>query len=173
MATLFQTTTILCLDPCHSLLITACHVFLPATPSSGPRCNQYHLSECNSLIQARPMRVQQPPNWHDCPGMGCNLSYWIIISSVTQSCPTLCGPMNRSMPGLPVHHQLLESTQPMSIESVMPSNHLILCRSLLLLPPVLASIRVFSNESALHIRWPKEFQLQHQSFQWTSRNDLL
>ena len=43
----------------------------------------------------------------------------------------------------------------MSIESVTPSNHLILCRPLLLLPPVFPSIRVFSNESALHIRWPK------------------
>ena len=42
-----------------------------------------------------------------------------------------------------------------SIESVIPSNHLILCRTLLLLPPILPSIRVFSNESALHIRWPK------------------
>ena len=56
--------------------------------------------------------------------------------------------------------------KPMSIESVMPSNHLILCRPLLLLPSVFPSIRVFSNESALHIRWPVlEFQLQHQSFQ--------
>ena len=63
--------------------------------------------------------------------------------------------MNRSTPGLPVHHQLLESTKPMSIESVMPSNHLILCRPLLLLPSVFPSIRVFSNESALCIRWPK------------------
>ena len=45
--------------------------------------------------------------------------------------------------------------KPMSIESVMPSNHLILCRPLLLLPSILPSIRVFSNESALHIRWPK------------------
>ena len=53
------------------------------------------------------------------------------------------------MPGLPVHHQL-----PESIESVIPSNHLILC--LLLLPPsIFPSIRVFSNESVLHIRWPK------------------
>ena len=63
--------------------------------------------------------------------------------------------MNRSMPGLPVHHQLLESTQPMSIKSVMPSSHLILCRPLLLLPPVPPSIRVFSNESTLRMRWPK------------------
>ena len=63
--------------------------------------------------------------------------------------------MNLSMPGLPVHHQLPQSTQPMSIESVMPSNHLILCRPLLLLPSIFPSIRVFSNESALHMRWPK------------------
>ena len=55
----------------------------------------------------------------------------------------------------------------MSIESVMPSNHLILCCPFLLLPSVCPSIRVFSNESTLHIRWPKvwELQLQHQSLQ--------
>ena len=59
--------------------------------------------------------------------------------------------MNRSTPGLPVHHQL----PLMSIESVMPSSHLILCRPLLLLPPIAPSIRVFSNESTLRMRWPK------------------
>ena len=63
--------------------------------------------------------------------------------------------MNRSTPGLPVHHQLLEFTQLMSIESVMPSSHLILCCPLLLLPPIPPSIRVFSNESSLRMRWPK------------------
>ena len=77
------------------------------------------------------------------------------FSSVTWSCLTLCNPMDSSTPGLPVHHQLPESTKPMSIESVMPSNHLILCHPLLLLPSIFPSIRVFSNESALHIRWPK------------------
>ena len=77
------------------------------------------------------------------------------FSSVVQLCPTLCDPMNHSTPGLPVHHQLPESTQPMSIESVMPSNHLILCCPLLLLPPIPPSIRVFSNESALRMRCPK------------------
>ena len=79
------------------------------------------------------------------------------FSSVAQSCLTLCNPMNHSTPGLPVHHQLPESTKPMSIESVMPSNHLILCRHhpLLLVPSIFPSIRVFSNESALHIMWPK------------------
>src|SRR5574337_957120 len=63
--------------------------------------------------------------------------------------------MDRSMPGLPVHHQLPESTKPMSIELVMPSNHLILCHPLLLLPSIFPNIRVFSDESALRIRWPK------------------
>ena len=65
--------------------------------------------------------------------------------------------MNCSTPGLPVHHQLLEFTQLMSIESVMSSNHLILYRPLLLLPSVFPNIRVFSNESALRIRWPKDW----------------
>ena len=62
----------------------------------------------------------------------------------------------------------------MSIESVMPSNYLILCRPLLLLPSIFSTIRVCSNESALRIRWPKywEFQLQHQSFQWIFRTDF-
>ena len=73
------------------------------------------------------------------------------VSSVTQSYLTLCDPMDCSMPGLPVHHQL----KLMSIESVMPSKHLILCRPLLLLPSIFPSIRLFTNESVLRIRWPK------------------
>ena len=76
------------------------------------------------------------------------------FSSVVQSCPTLCDPMNRSMPGLPVHHQLLEFTQTHVHLSVIPSSHLILCHPLLL-PSIFPIIRVFSNESALRIRWPK------------------
>ena len=79
----------------------------------------------------------------------------VQFSSVTQSCPTPCDPVNCSMPGLPVHHQLPESLKLMSIETVMPSNHLILCGPLLLLPPIPPSIRVFSNKSSLPIRWPK------------------
>ena len=77
------------------------------------------------------------------------------VQLTSQSCLTVCDPMNCSTPGLSVHHQLLESTQTLSIVLVMPSNHLILCHLLLLLPSVFPSIRVFSNESALHIRWPK------------------
>ena len=76
----------------------------------------------------------------------------VQFSLVAQSCPTLCNPMNRSMPGLPVHHYLPEF---MSIESVMPSSHLILCHPLFLLPPIPPSIRGFSNESTLCMRWPK------------------
>ena len=79
----------------------------------------------------------------------------IQFSSVAQLCPTLCDPMNCSMPGHLVHHQLWSSPKLMSIESVIASNHLILCRPLLLLPSVFPSIKVFSNESALRIRWPK------------------
>ena len=64
-------------------------------------------------------------------------------------------PTDCSTPGLPVHHQLLEFTQPMSIESVRPSNYLILCHPLLLLPSIFPSISIFSNQSALCIRSPK------------------
>ena len=79
----------------------------------------------------------------------------VQFSSVAQSCPTPCSPMNCSTPSFPVHHQLPEFLKFMSIKLVMPSSHLILCRPLLLLPPISPSIRVFSNESTLCIRWPK------------------
>ena len=84
----------------------------------------------------------------------------------------LCNPMDCDTPGFPVHHQLLKL---MSIELVMPSNHLTLCCLLLLLPSIFPSIRVFPSESVFSIRWPKywEFQLQHQSFQLIFRIDLL
>ena len=77
--------------------------------------------------------------------------------SVAQSCLTLCDPMNRSIPGLPVHHQLPECIKLMSLEFVMPSSHLILCCPLLFLPPIPPSIRVFSSESTLHMQWPKNW----------------
>ena len=75
------------------------------------------------------------------------------IRSVAQLCLTLFDPMNPSTPGLPVHHQ--SSLRLTSIESVMPSSHHILCCPLLLLPLIPPSIRVFSNESTLRMRWPK------------------
>ena len=86
----------------------------------------------------------------------CCLSIFICqFSSVAQLCPTLCDRMDCSMPGLPVHHQLPEFTQTHAHWSVMPSNHLILCRSLLLPTSIFPIIRVFSDGSVLHIRWPK------------------
>ena len=72
------------------------------------------------------------------------------FSSVAQSCPTLCA----RQASLSITNSW-SSRKLTSIESVMPSSHLILCRPLLLLPPIPSSIRVFSNESTLHIRWPK------------------
>ena len=83
----------------------------------------------------------------------------IQFSSVCQSCPTLCKSMNCSMSGLPVHHQIPEFTQTHVHQVGDASNHLILCRPLLLLPPIPPSIRVFSNESTLCMRWPKYWSI--------------
>ena len=78
----------------------------------------------------------------------------VQFSSVAQSCLTLCDPMNHSTPGLPITNSR-SSLRLTSIESVMPSSHLILCRPLLLLLPIPPSIRVFPNESTLRMRWLK------------------
>ena len=75
--------------------------------------------------------------------------------SITLSCQTLRDPTNCSTSGFPVLHYLPRLLKLMFIESVMPSNHLILCLPLLLLPSIIPSIRVFSNELTLPIRWPK------------------
>ena len=77
------------------------------------------------------------------------------FSSVAQSCPTLCDPMNCSKPGLPVHHQLLEFTKThvhQIGDAIQPSHPLSSPSPLAPIPP---SIRVFSNESTLRMRWPK------------------
>ena len=87
--------------------------------------------------------------------LNSNRSCMNQFSSVTKLCPTLYDPMNCSTPSLPVITNSQSSLRLMSIESVMPSSHLLLCRPFLLLPPILPSIRVFSNESTLHMRWPK------------------
>ena len=79
----------------------------------------------------------------------------VQFSSVAQSCPTPCNPMNHSTPGLPVRHQLPEFTQThvhLVSDAIQPSHSL---SSRLLLPPIPPSIRAFSNESTLHMRWPK------------------
>ena len=83
----------------------------------------------------------------------------IQFSSVAKSCPTLCDPMNRSTPAsLPVTNSW-SPPKPVSIELMVSSNHLILYRPLLLPPSTFPSIRVFSNESVLHIKWPKYWSL--------------
>ena len=84
----------------------------------------------------------------------------VHFSSVAQSCLTLFDPMDCSMPGLPVHHQLPEFTQTHVHRAVMPSKHLILCHPLLLLPWTFPSMRVFSNESVLPIRWPEYWRFR-------------
>ena len=92
------------------------------------------------------------------------------IKSVTVSIvsPSICHPMDCSTPAFPLHHQLLEPLKLISIVSVMPSNHLILCRPLLLLPSVFPRIRVFSSESVLRIRWPKYWNF---SFNFSPSNE--
>ena len=104
------------------------------------------------------------------PGISVNICAYVIdlsifllaektkidISSVAQLYLALCKPMDCSMPGFPVHHQLPELTQThVHRVLVMPSNHLILCHPLLFLPSIFPSIKVFSSELALCIRWPK------------------
>ena len=97
------------------------------------------------------------------------VKFWLVLlllyqfSSVSQSCPTVCNSMDCSTPGFPFHHQLPELLKFMSTKSVMPSNHLIPRRPLLLPPSIFPTIRFFSNESALHIRWPKYWSFSFSS----------
>ena len=91
-----------------------------------------------------------PENWPFFRS-GSNEISSVQFSLVTQSCPTLCNPMNRSLSNT----NSRSSRKLTSIESVMPSSRLIFRHPLLLLPPIPPSIRVFSNESTLRMRWPK------------------
>ena len=92
----------------------------------------------------------------------------IQFSSVAQSCLTLCNPINCSMPVFPVLHKLLDLAQTHVIESVIPSNHLILCCPLLLCLQFFSASGVFFNELALGIRWPKYWSF---SFSTSSSNE--
>ena len=108
-----------------------------------------------------------------------NTKYLILLlvqfSSVIQSCPTLCDSMNRSTPGIPIHHQLLESTQTHVhwVSDAIQACHPLLSPS----PPTLNLSQhqvLFKCVSSLHqVAKILEFLLQHQSFQWTPRTDLL
>ena len=111
---------------------------------------------CQARVQpqlqgaVKPCILWHPRNWQ-CLLHACST---ISSCSVTKLCPTLCDPMDCSIPGFPVLHYLSVCSNS-SIESVMPSNYLIFCHLPLLLPTIFPSIKVFSNESALRIRWPK------------------
>ena len=98
------------------------------------------------------MNCNMPGSSHTQP-MDCGTPGSVHFSSVAQSYPTLCDPMNRQASLSITNSRSLPKL--MSIELVIPSSHLILCRPLHLLPPNPPSIRVFSNESTLHMRWPK------------------
>ena len=95
--------------------------------------------------------------WNDTQRIIFKIKKQLQFSSVTQSCPTLCDPMNYSMPGLPVHHQLPEFTQTHvhQVGDAIQPGITDFCLPLLLLPPIPPSIRVFSNESTLLMRWPE------------------
>ena len=103
--------------------------------------------------------IVSPSTFHKLIGLDAMiLAFWMFsfqFSSVAQSCLTLCDPMNHNTPGLPSITNSQSLPKPMCIEFVIPSNHLILYHPLLLLPSIFPSIRVFSNASALHIRWPE------------------
>ena len=117
----------------------------------GPGLEPWHLNELLEITEpSHPVTCEETSTWRT-----HQFTTSVQFSSVAQLCPTLCDPMNHSTPGLPVHHQLPEFTQTLSIESIMPSSHLILYRPLLLLPPIPPSIRVFSNKSTFCMRWPK------------------
>ena len=95
------------------------------------------------------------------------------FSSVIQSCLTLCDPMDCSMPGLPIHQQLLEFNQTHVHWVCDASSHLIFCFPLLLPPSIFPSNRVFSNESALRIRWPKYWSFSFNISPFNERSGLI
>ena len=124
----------------------------------------------DSQIRA-PHSVLSPKRSSQLPPKCCTVQF----SSVAQSCPTPCNPMNRSTPGLPVHHQLLEFTQThvhWVDDAIQPSYPLS--------SPSPPALNLSQHQG--HFKWVSpshqvskglEFQLQHQSFQWTPRTDLL
>ena len=143
--------------------------------------DRYHLSSFNHKFK-QSLKSASDLIYHHCRQQQQCLSltkgtppFLHQFSSVAQSCPTLCHPMDCSTPGLPVHHQLLESTQTHVHwvgDAIQPS-HPLLSPS----PPTFNLSQhqgLFKWVSSLHqVAKVLEFQLQHQSFQWTPRNDHL
>ena len=105
-----------------------------------------------SVLWEREYQSKRQRRWHLTADPRCWTSY---SCSVTKSCPTLCDPMDCSTPGFPSFTIFWSLLQLTSIELVILSNHLIFCHPLLFLPSIFPSIRVFSNELALRIKWPK------------------
>ena len=124
---------------CHFLLQG---VFPTQRPNPGPRL----VSRC-CPVQATGLLIKGAS---DFPGL-----VLVVVQSLSRI--QLCDPTDCSTPGLPAFTISQSLLRLLSIESVVPSNCLILCRPLLLLPSIFPSIRVFSNELALHIRWPKDW----------------
>ena len=117
---------------------------LSVNPWMKIKWNNLIADEASFSSSDRPSQTQHSLNSKPC---------WCYL--VIHSCPTLCAFMNCSMPGFPVPHHSWSLPEFKSIRSVMPSSHLILWYPLLLLPSIFPSIRNFSKQSTVYIRWPK------------------
>ena len=122
-------------------------------PHHLPEFAQVHVHCISDAVQpSHPLTPSSPSQFSPSSETFPMITYLDQFSSVAQSCPIVCDPVDCSPPGLPVHHQLLELIQThvhWASDAIQPRH------PLLLLPSILLSIRVFSNESALRIRWPK------------------
>ena len=141
-----QVSHLLCIPASHGIF----HIHNSGNAGDKSRCIPQHQLTRGGHT-ADPVHLDVEPRFW----VSRSLLGHVQFSSVTQSCPSLCDSMDCSTPDFPMHHHLPELAQFMSIESVMSSNHLILCHPLLLPSIFFPSIRISSNESVLHIRWPK------------------
>ena len=146
-------------SPDQNTGLGCCSLLQGIFPTQGsnpglPHCRQilYQLSHKGSPFICYHSVTHQAPLFMEFSRQ----EYWSgSVSSVAQSCQTLCDPMDCSMPGFPIHHQFPELAQTYIHQAGDAFNHLILCRPLLLLLSIFPSIRVFSSESVLCIRWTK------------------
>ena len=135
---------------CHFLLQNQLYEYSHPLPLNLPSTPPHHPSRPSQSTEPSSLRntaaSHSPSIWHMVVFSSGHLlsCVWLSVTPWTAACQASLSITNSRSP-----------PKSMSIESVMPSNHLILCRPLLLLPSIFSSIRVFSNESALHIRWPK------------------
>ena len=138
---------------CHPAISSSVIPF-SSCPQSLPASGSFPMSQLLILHVVQHSQVRRKSS---CPFSLTLRPHSTDCCLAAQSCPTLHDPRDCSMPGLPILHYPWSLLKLMSIESVMPSNHLILCHLLSLLPSIFPSIRVFSNELALCIRWPKHW----------------